>query len=439
MNAFRARLAPLAPAGLACLIWSAPAAAQDTSTAPPPQPSATPGASEPRPWFVGASQGFTYDSNVFRTTNGPGDTYSSTSVFGGFDQRISRQRVHGNANVSLNRYFDEKSLDNTSYDFDLGLDWETAYSLSGAVDAGLRQHLAYPAARSGVQPGEELNLGRTKFADARARWGGTSIFSVEGSLRYSSVDYSDDRYQSSESTGKSGNLAVYYGRGGPLRVGLGGRYDRTETPKAGFDPIAAEFISNTTTQRHIDLFADYDVTGQVTANLRLSYTKQTNTEVQAADFKGWTGRAAVVWQATGKLAVGAYASRDSGFDSAFGTVTIVPPGSPPGTLPVTTLYENNRLTYAYDLNANYSATAKINVNTGLHYTRAHLVSAATDLSIIESTDRQRVFYIGADYNFMRSAYASCRFARELRGVSGGVDYSYGSSSIGCNARYIWQP
>jgi len=437
MNAFHARLVPLVPAGLACLLCGAPVAAQDVGATPAPSSPVAPGATEPMPWYIGASQGFTHDTNVYRTTNGPGDTYSSTSLFGGFDQLISRQRVHGSANVSLNRYFDEKTLDNTSYDFNLGLDWETAYSLSGSLDGGLRQHLAYPAARSGV-PSQELNLGRTRYVDARGKWGGTSIFSVEGSLRYSSIDYSDESYQSSESTGKSANLAVYYGRGGPLRVGIGGRYDRTETPKAGFDPIAAEFLSNTTTQRHADLFADYEVLGQITTNARLSYTKQTNTLVEAADFSGWTGRIGMVWQATGKLAVNAYASRDSGFDSAFGTVTFVPPGSPPGTLPVTRLYENNRLTYAYDLGALYSATAKIDVNAGILYTRAHLVSAATDLTVIESTDHRKVFYLGANYNFLRNGWATCKLARELRDVTGGTVYSYSSTSIGCNARFIYR-
>ena len=96
-----------------------------------------------------------------------------------------------------------------------------------------------------------------------------------------------------------------------------------------------EFLSNTATGRHIDFFADYDVTGQVAANLRLSYTDWTNTLVEASDFKGWTGRLSARWQATGKLAFTAYASRDVGFDSAFGSVTLVPPGSPPGTPPVT--------------------------------------------------------------------------------------------------------
>ena len=342
------------------------------------------------PWYIGVGQGFFHDTNVYRTPDGPSDTYSSTTLFGGFDQQISRQRFHGKASVALNRYFDEKQLDNTSYDFALGLDWETVASLSGSLDGGVRQHLAYlsPSVRradADHQPGADRSGSTRARAGAERR-----CFTLEGMLRYSDVDYSDESYASRESTGNSGSLTLYYGGGGPLRVGIGGRYDRTETPKAGFDPIVPEFLSNTATGRHIDFFADYDVTGQVTANLRLSYTDWTNTLVEASDFKGWTGRLAARWQATGKLGFNAYASRDAGFDSAFGSVTVVPPGSPPGTPPVTRLYDNNRLTYAADLGAFYSATAKIDVAAGAHYTRAELVSTATDvLAPVESTDRQK--------------------------------------------------
>jgi hypothetical protein len=434
MNQPRGRLATLISAGLACLL-TVPAAAQSrygTPTAPALE-------GEP-PWYIGAGQGFFHDTNAFRTPNGPADTYSSTTLFGGFDQQISRQRFHGTGSVALNRYFDEKQLDNTSYYFALGLDWETASSLSGSLDGGIRQHLEYPAPSSGV-PQQTLNLRQDKWVDALARWGGTSLFTIEGRLRHSSTDYSDEAYAARESTGNSGSLALHYGGGGPLRVGIGGRYDRTETPKAGFDPLVPEFLSNTSTGRNVDFFVDYEVSGHITTNLRLSYTDQSNTLLEASDFKGWTGRVATRWQATGKIAVTAYATRDTGFDSTFSSVTFVPPGSPPGTPPVTALYQNNRLTYAADLGLLYSATAKIEVAAGAHYARQHLVSAASDplgVSAVESTDYRKVFFIGANYEFLRNGTAACRLARELHDVSGGSSYSYGSTLYGCSARFTWQ-
>lgn len=435
MNQLRGRLAPLACATLACLL-GLPATAQDTAAA-----SADGGLDQPLPWYIGVGQGFYHHSNVYRVVDGPSDTFSSTSVFGGFDQVISRQRVRGKASVALNRYFDEKPLDNTSYDFSLGLDWQTVSSLSGSLNGGIKQYLAYPS-RSVGAPTEILNLEQTKWADAVARWGGTSLLTLQGTARYSSVDYSDSAFASRESDSASGGLALYYGSGGPLRVGLGGRYERTETPKAGFDPIVPEFISNTSTARHVDFFADYAVSGQVAANLRLSYTDQSNTRLEASDFKGWTGNVGVRWQATGKLSVRAYASRDTGFDSAFSSIAIVPPGSPPGTPPVTALYENNRLTYAGDLGLLYSATAKIDVVTGVHYSRAELVTAANDelgITAVEGKDRQRLFYLGVNYDFVRNGSATCRLERELRESTGRNPYSYDATSFGCQARWVYHP
>ena len=432
MNPSRGQFATLISAGLACLLC-VPAAAQSST-------SVIPGVDGELPWYIGIGQGFYHDTNVYHGPDAKADTYSSTTLFGGFDQQISRQRLHGRGSVSLNRYFDEKQQDNTNYDFMLGLDWQTVASLSGSLNGGIRQHLAYPSPSAGA-PTRVLNLEQTDWIDARARWGGTSLLTLEGALRHSSIDYSDESYASRESNGNSGSLTLYYGGGGPLRLGIGGRYDRTETPKAGFDPIVPEFLSNTSTGRHVDFFADYAVTGQVAANLRLSYTEQTNSLVQASDFKGWTGRLAVRWQATGKLSLSAYASRDTGFDSDFSSVSLVPPGSPPGTPPVTALYENNRLTYAADLGLRYSATAKIDIAAGVHYSRAHLVTAANDalgITAVESTDHQKLFYLGANYAFIRNGTASCRLERELRDVTTGNGYSYGSTNVGCQVRFVYR-
>jgi hypothetical protein len=157
---------------------------------------------------------------------------------------------------------------------------------------------------------------------------------------------------------------------------------------------------------------------------------------QASDFKGWTGRLAARWQATGKLGFNASAARDVGFDSVFGSVSIVPPGSPPGTLPETFLYDNNRLTYSAALGAFYSVTSKIDVTSGINYLRAEKVQTAGNvLAPVETTDRGKVFYLAASTAFHRNGTAACRLARGLRDVSGGTSYSYGYTLFGCNARF----
>ena len=184
MNQPRGRLAPLISAGLTCLL-SMPAAAQYTMG------STVGGVDGELPWYVGAGQGFLYDTNVYNTTDGPSDTYSSTTLFGGFDQQISRQRFHGKASVAWNRYFDEKQRDNTSYDFALGLDWETVASLSGSLDGGVRQHLAYLSANSGVPTSDALTCGITVRSTAPcSRYASANVCSPSRSARSRNAGYS---------------------------------------------------------------------------------------------------------------------------------------------------------------------------------------------------------------------------------------------------------
>ena len=49
--------------------------------------------SDPNPYYLGVSQALTHDTNVTRSPQGPSDNYSSTSLLGGFDQPIGRQRL----------------------------------------------------------------------------------------------------------------------------------------------------------------------------------------------------------------------------------------------------------------------------------------------------------------------------------------------------------
>src|SRR5207245_3758172 len=68
---------------------------------------------EANPYYIGVSQAFTHDSNVFRRPdNGTlpvvADTVSSTGVLGGIDQPFGRQHFFANGTAAMNRH---KNLD----------------------------------------------------------------------------------------------------------------------------------------------------------------------------------------------------------------------------------------------------------------------------------------------------------------------------------------
>ena len=91
------------------------------------------------PYYIGASQAFTHDSNIFRVADEcaeTADAVSTTALLAGIDQPFGRQRGFGNAHVRYNKYQDQSQLDNTSYRLAAGLDWETVERLSRQRDAG---------------------------------------------------------------------------------------------------------------------------------------------------------------------------------------------------------------------------------------------------------------------------------------------------------------
>ena len=429
-----ARGALRAASGAALCLAAAPALAQDAG-----RPLTGTVAQDPNPYYIGASQGFTHDSNVYRIPDGPGDVFSSTSLFGGFDQPISRQRVFGRANVSLNRYQDEKQLNNTSYDLSTGAELATIENISGNVNLGISRSLASPAATFGV-PTAVRNEATTKRADARLRWGGPSLLTLEGSAGYVRLDYSDPAYVTSETRETTGSIGLYYRPGAALRVGVAGRFERTRTPQAVLDPVSGAFQSNTTDGSNFDLLAEYLYGGSLSGNARLSYTRQTNSQVKEADFSGFTGALGVTWRATAKTSFQFDASRDAGFETASTTrYAVVQSGTGVVLTPVAALYENNRLTTSVALGASYEATAKISASARLRYTRAHLVSPTTvGGAANESTDEFKGASLGVSYAITRAWGASCSYGYETRDVSGSVGYTYKANTIGCSTQITFR-
>ena len=356
--------------GVAFCLAMAPAFAQDvgrslTGTV----------AQDPNPYYLGVGEALTHDSNVYRIPSGPGDNYSSTTVFGGFNQPISRQRVYGRAGVALNRYQDQTQLNHTSYDLGLGADLATIENISGNVNVGLNQNLASPTS-PGALPTASRNLETTQRANARLRWGGPSRLTLEGAVGYVSTDYSAPEFITSESRETTGSLGLYYNSGAYLRIGVAGRFEHTRTPSSLFDPVSGTYLPNNTDSRNLDLLVDYTIDQLVTTHARLSYTRQTNSLIATSDFSGLTGSLTVNWQPTAKTGVQFDISRVAGFE-ANSLTRYAATQSDTGLVltPVPVVYQNNRVTDSAGLGVTYSATAKVSATALARYTRARLAAA----------------------------------------------------------------
>ena len=408
-------------------------------------------ASQPSPYYIGANQGFTYDSNVYRIPFGTSDVYSSTGLLAGFDQPISRQRVFGTASVSLNRYKNESTLNNTSYSLATGLDWATIWRLAGSVSTTLDQRLVAPAA-SVAAPVASRNLERRQGVSGLARWGGDAAITVEGRLGYSTLDYSAPEYVASESKNETGSLGVYYRPGSRTRLGVAARFDRTRTPQA-VRLADGSFQGNEVRGRSIDLLGEYNNGNSITAGSRVSYTRQTNTSIGNADFSGLTGSVNVGYRATGKISLNFSAARDAGFNSRTGTystVVVTPAPGTPSTTAVTTvtapgasLYENNQVTTSVSLGGTYAATAKISLSASGRYARARIVSSsavttASNQAQADVVDESRSASLSANYAYSRSLTFNCLLSRERREVSGAYGYGYTANLANCAGQFTWR-
>ena len=397
------------------------------------------GPSDPNPYYLGISQAFTYDTNVYRIPSGPADTISATSLLGGFDQMLGRQHVYGRAVVSNNKYQDETALDNVSYSAYAGVDWETIEHLSGRIGGSFNRWLSAAPAGAGT-PVAAQNIADTQTIEAVIRWGGPSLLTLEGGASYSNVGYSSPQYAASEFNKSSANISLFYHGGGPLRVGIGVRADATRTPQAFVDPATGQVQSTRLNGQYVDLFADYDVTGQIGANARLSYTHQENS-AGGTDLSGWTGSMGLSWQATGKIALRVDAARDAGFNSTtYNTFAFTQTATGIAFTPVVGVFQNNQITTSAGISAAYAATAKISAFASARYNRAHQLNlvVATGTAAPDLIDISNTYSLGANYQITRNWSAACTLAYETRDVSGATTYTYDAKTVGCSTQFTWR-
>ena len=392
---------------------------------------------EPSPYYIGVTQGFTHDTNIYgSSTNQISDTYSSTGLRGGLDQTIGRQRVYANANVRYNKYRNESALDNTSYGVAAGWDWATINELSGTLGANANQHLANLDTTAGVQNTSEKNLLKTDQVNASIMWGGARALNLDAAYAHSRVSYSAPSYVGLESSADSASAGFHYRVGPELRLGAAARYVRTESPNGysvpGTNPQAYE--PNTANIRNLDLTADWRVTALTGLDTRLSWTRLTNSNanLSALDFSGLTGRIGARYAVTGKTTLTASLSRDVGSNATFFNN---PAASPTGTPQSsgTNLTHNSQTTDTFALGVKYAATAKISVDLDGRYRRAKIVYD-TGSTLTDANDDIRSVGLGVDYAIARNWSLGCTFDHSSRSVSGNSSFSYTENRVGCTAQ-----
>ena len=391
-------------------------------------------ADEPTPWYIGASLTATHDSNVFRTSNGPGDSYLSSGLLGGFDQAIGRQRVFATANLRYNKYQEQSTLDNTSYGVNAGWDWATIEKLTGNVSVNANQSLASFDGNANIQSSSR-NIVKADQVATSVRWGGDSLVTLDANYAHSRVSYSAPEYLSGKSSADTGSVGGSYRLGPDLRAGAAVRLTRTVQPYAVAKTLTPtgpdDYLANTSNGRNLDLSLEWRYSAQTGVNTRLSWTKQTNSGTGDRDFSGLTGSIAANYAPTAKLGFSASLNRDAGTNSSFfNYLTLVNTGT------ITGLSQNSQTSDTATLGATYAATAKISVNAGYQYRHSKIVntfSIGSSSSSDELSDKLRSGTLGVSYAIARAWQLSCNLGRETRNLSGTNGFSYSANTASCAA------
>ena len=390
---------------------------------------------ETSPYYIGASQEFSHNSNLFRVGDSQAsrsDTISSTGLLAGIDQPFGRQRLRLDGTLQTNRFSNNPDLNNTGYGLNAALDWATINRLSGTVSYFAKQNLANYGTPNTLQI-TSRNIQKTQQFLAQAVLGGVTILSFTGGYSRRTVDYSAPAYDAQQFEQDSGNLGLRYRFSGALDVGGSLRMTRGRYPH--FQRAGGGFEADTLDRRDFDLSSNWTPTGATSLSARVSFGRETHSVSSQRDFSGVTGSLSIDHNPGGKLRFAALLSRDTGVENSFLTLFDI------NGAPTRVVSDNSRLSTAAQLSANYEATAKIQLNATLRVSQRSLVDTLTLSNGGAATgntgsDTVSSVAFGASYAPLRNLSLACNAAREDRRTSSALSSTYGVNSVGCLAKYL---
>jgi hypothetical protein len=388
---------------------------------------------ETSPWYIGASQTVSHDSNLLRLADGQvttegytrADTVSSTALLAGLDQPIGRQRVFGNLTVRANRYSGNPRFNNTSYSLLGGLDWQTVERISGSVSVSASRALQ-SFSTDLFTTERATNLESVEGINANVSVGLITQYSLELGIGHYQVRNSleEPGVQSREFNQDNASVGARWRPSAASSFGLAlattrGRYPKFTTNARG------EYEADRFERQEVVLSMTLIPSGASTIDLRLSDGKTTYDLNQRRDFSGVTGAVTWGWRPTGKLRVTSSYSRDTGQDS-FLTRTLF------FNQPTTADY--SRVTDTVNVRAVLDWSAKVAFTATAGYARRDLVRTINDPLIppnATGSDRTTSLGLGARWMPRRFATLGCDVGNERRTGNGELTSSLKATTFTC--------
>ena len=393
-------------------------------------------AAQSSPYSIGLSQTLGYDSNMLRLAREevPPEGFSeydnsyTTTLLGGFDQGIGRQRVFANASLRDTRYSRNKIFNNQGYNLRGGLDWSTIERLSGSVNFSANRNLQrFNSAEIGFL--REKNLETVRSLTTSASLGLVTEYSLEvgggrtevrNSLQLPSV-------QAREFTQDNANVGLRWRPSSISSLGVSLGSTRGVYPKFRATVDAQQqptgFAADRFKRDDIELSGSYRATGNSSFAARISSGKTVYDLNTQRDFSGLTGNLAWTWQATGKLVFTTAVTRDTGQES-YATAIFA--------LPVTADY--SRKNTVWQVSTGYTLSSKVSITSAVLYYRSELVRTIENpLFPLEAQGRDKVTQIslGARWTPLRSVQAGCDFSGQNRRGEGALGVSLRGTTFSC--------
>ncbi len=221
--------------------------------------------SEPNPYYIGAAQAFSHDSNVFRAQDGESDIISSTSLLAGLDQPLGRGRVAADLTYTINRFQDQDQLNNNEYNARGRLDWATIERISGDFRAYDRSSLN----RYDLESPEGItfkDMVRISGVAAQARIGVVTRWTFDGGAAYDQTRHSASQEENRNLRQGTINGGIRYRPHDLFNVRLGLRYSEGRYYNYGVDPTTGGDIEDKVDRDDIDLSVFWQPTGNSSLN-----------------------------------------------------------------------------------------------------------------------------------------------------------------------------
>jgi Putative beta-barrel porin 2 len=393
------------------LVALAAAATTPAAMAQAPAPAST----GERPWYVGLTQEFAYLSNVLGAASGEvSDTVSTTSLRGGVNTRLGRQRLYANATLGYERYSDLSERNGNVYSIGAGIDWSTIERLSGSLSwNSQRRQAGFDV--GGITTVPVSNRERSDDIAFRARLGVVTAVGIEAALGHRRVDFSAPQYAAREYKEDRADIGLVWRPSGitTLSAGVAGTKTRYRTAAPG------QLTPDENERREAYVGATWVPTGASSVSARLAATQVEYEQATGSDFDGVTGSLTWAWRPTGRLAVTTTLSRDTGQESGF--LRLVE-GAP------TIASDFSNVTNRASVSAAYELTGKISLTGGVAYARRFVVDSVAGTS---GRDNTTGVSIGARWAATRTLAFGCSASRDTRSASGSASNDYDSDRVAC--------